>query len=276
MFPTAPSLTADMTLEELISGLSAHTAVDGILLMGSTISGLLHEASDYDIFVVLAASPVPIWVVVASVERRLAEIYFTTSKELDRLIEGLEQLAPNSLEASEVKWIQSGRICFDRSGRLARARDKFRRGEWIATHGALEKYQTWFSVNYNLTQTKRMLTSPEPIYKMKIDLRLLYTIHEVWMAYFKVRSMQSGGEKEDISYLQVHDPEYLALFQECLTASDRNRKIELYEQVAAHALAPLGGLWSEGATAVQLQPGTYWEPDIAEKTLAFWQSLVSG
>jgi len=61
------------------------------------------------------------------------------------------------------------------------------------------------------------------------------------------------GEKEAIRYLMSHDPAYLEMFQRCLVETDRERKVELYEKVAALTLAPPGTLWSYDATAIELR-----------------------
>jgi hypothetical protein len=120
-----------------------------------------------------------------------------------------------------------------------------------------------------------MLASPDPVYQTTVDLRLLYTIMEVWQAYFRLRRLPSLGEKHDIRYLAAHDPEYLDLFRCCLAEPDRAHKFELYRRLAEVALAPVGGLWQEGTTAIQLRGETQWQPDTVDNALAFWQELVT-
>jgi hypothetical protein len=53
-----------------------------------------------------------------------------------------------------------------------------------------------------------------------------------------------------------------------LAATDRARKVALYEQLAALTLAPLGGLWLDDATAVQPQGGAESGPRAIERALA--------
>lgn len=274
MPPTLGPITANMSLDKVVSRLSGQPAVDGVLVMGSGGTGKIEPWSDYDLFVVLSEQPTPLWLVLTTIDRRLAEIYFTGTETLDASLAATVPANPTSPDAVITRWLQTGRIAFDRSGRLQRAHDKFSRGQWIADANDLELYQTWFSVNYNLQQTARMLLSPDPVYLMSVDLRLLYTIHEVWSAYFKMRKLPGMGEKDQIRYLAEHDPEYLSLFGRCLLEGDRARKFEMYARLAALATSPWGGLWADGATAAQLRPDAAWRAGIVDKALAFWQSLI--
>lgn len=268
--------TANMTLDEVIAQLSSHPAVDGILVMGSGGTDKMHPASDYDLYVLLARQPAPLYLVLTTIDGRLAEIYFNSVEVFEGYLAADEDSDTHGLDMAVVRWLQTGRIVFDRSGRLQRGREKFSGGEWARPADELARYQTWFSVNYNLRQTRRMLASPDPVYQTTVDLRLLYTIMEVWAAYFKLRDIPAMGEKGEIRHLAEHDPDYLAMFRACLSECDRTRKVDLYEQLAAHALAPMGGLWAPGATAVQLRPGTDWQPGIADEALAFWLDVVGG
>jgi hypothetical protein len=272
----AGPLTANMTLDVVIARLSSHGAVDGILVMGSGGTDKMHPASDYDLYVLLARQPAPLYLVLTAIDGRLAEIYFNSVEVFDGYLAADEDSDTQGLDMTVVRWLQTGHITFDRSGRLAKGREKFSEGEWVRPADELARYQVWFSVNYNLRQTKRMLASPEPVYQTTVDLRLLYTIMEVWSAYFKLRDIPAMGEKGEIRYLAEHDPDYLAMFRACLSERDRTRKVDLYEQLAGHALAPMGGLWAPDATAVQFRPGTDWQPGIADEALVFWSDLVGG
>jgi hypothetical protein len=275
--PTLGSLTADLSLEEVIVRLSKKPAVDGILIMGSGGSADMHLASDYDLFVVLNEMPSPLYLVASEIDHRLAEIYFGSPEKVEGYLAADPPLQPVDIDAAVIRWLQTGHIAFDRFGLLSRAQDRFREREWqdwFAPQSDLQLYQTWFSVNYNLVQTQRMLTSPDPVYQTTVDLRLLYTIMEMWQAYFKLRRLPSLGEKHDIRYLAESDPEYLDLFRCCLAEPDRARKFELYRRLAEIALAPMGGRWQEGTTAMQFRGDTDWQPGTVDDALAFWHALV--
>lgn len=275
---TLGPLTIDLGLDEVIARLSRKPAVDGIMVMGSGGNGDLHPASDYDLFVVLNDMPSPLYLVATEIDHRLAEIYFASAEKLEGFLSAEPPLHPVDIDAAVIRWLQTGRIAFDRSGLLSRAQDRFRQREWqdwFEPQTGPQLHQTWFSVNYNLVQTQRMLASPDPVYATAVDLRLLYTVVEVWQAYFRLRGLPSLGEKHDIRYLARTDPEYLDLFRCCLSEPDRARKFELYRRMADIALAPMGGLWREGTTAVQFRGDTKWQPDMVENALAAWRELVT-
>jgi predicted nucleotidyltransferase len=275
---TLGPLTIDLGLDEVIARLSRKRVVDGILVMGSGGTGDMHPASDYDLFVVLNDMSAPLYLVATEIDHRLAEIYFASTEKLEGFLYAEPPLHPVDIDAAVIRWLQTGRIDFDRSDLLSRVQDKFCQREWqdwFEPQTDLQLHQTWFSVNYNLAQTQRMLASPDPVYATAVDLRLLYTVKEVWQAYFSLRGLPSLGEKHDIRYLAAHDPEYLDLFRCCLAEPDRARKFELYRRLAELALAPMGGLWQDGTTAMQFSGDTEWQPDTVGNALAAWRELVT-
>lgn len=278
MPPTLGPLTTNLSLDEVIARLAKKSEVEGVLLMGSSGTLDMHLASDYDLFVVLNEMPSPLFLVITEIDHRLTEIYFASTHKLEGYTAAEPPLQPVDIDAAVIRWLQTGRIAFDRSGLLSRAQERFRQREWkdwFEPQTGLQLHQTWFSVNYNLAQTRRMLASPDPVYQTTVDLRLLYTLMEVWQAYFRVRRLPSLGEKHDIRYLAEKDPECLDLFRCCLAEPDRARKFELYRRLAELALAPIGGLWQEGTTAIQLRSETACQPDTVDNALAFWRELVT-
>jgi hypothetical protein len=76
-----------------------------------------------------------------------------------------------------------------------------------------------------------------------------------------------------IRYLQAHDPAYLELLQRCIGATERREKVALYEQLAARALSPQGGLWPEGSAAVQLDPPSA-DREVLTTALRFCDGLL--
>jgi hypothetical protein len=278
MFPTLFSRSHRFTLDETISRLARHPVVDGVLLIGSTGQPALSPVSDYDMIVVLNEPPVPVHVALTRIEGRLTDVVFYEAAVIRRIAEG-EALADSvdSLEGKLIRWLQTGKVAFDRTGHMEAAQRKAQTGISLRPAGEGEIYAAWFSVNYNVEQTRRMLASPEPVYQWAVDHRLLYQLADLWGVYFRVRRLPWEGEKAAIRYFQTHDPEYLDLFQTCLAAPDRARKVQLYEQLAAMTLAPLGGLWPGGSTAVQLAISADGglPADAVQNALAFWEGLLA-
>jgi hypothetical protein len=279
MFPTTPTTSQTLTLDEVIGRLASHEAVDGVVVMGSASTGALNPTSDYDLFVVMSAMPEPLYMVLTTIMGRLAEVYFTTTVEIDQ-IQALDRpIYGDTDKTVAILWLQTGQIAFDRSGRLDRLRHKVQADPWPDMARANETmladiYTYWWKINYNLRQTRRMLASDDPVYLMAVDIRLLYSLPEVFVGYARAREMPWRGEKELIRYLQQHDQAFLELFRQCIAETERKRKVALYEQAAAMALAPVGGLWAPEATSVQIHTNAAFQPTQIEQALTFWRSLL--
>ena len=272
---TIVSLTNTMTLEEVIAKLAEREAVDGVIIIGSASENTLSSVSDYDLVVVLSDMPAPLHVGLTYIDQRLADIIFFTVAEVDRLLSLAEPVDAEEWVGRLLRWLRVGRIAFDRTGRLQRAQRKVLAGQWLSPASESRVYQTWFHINYNVKQNKRMLASDDPVYQQALDMRLLYGIAEVFTGYFDLRRLPWEGEKAAIRYLAANDRGYLDLFQRCLAETDRAQRVQLYEQLAALTTAPVGGLGPDGATAIQFKEGTELKPGTIEAALGFWQSLFS-
>ena len=65
--------------------------------------------------------------------------------------------------------------------------------------------------------------------------------------------MEWSGDKVAIRYLSEYDPEFLRAFHEFIqSGQNRLEKFEAYEKAAAMATAPMGGIWPEDATVMNL------------------------
>lgn len=276
-FLTIRSHSNDLTLAEVIARLGQHAAVEGVLLIGSTGQETLTPASDYDLIVILSSMPAPLHVGLTYIDGRLTDVLFMTAAAIERILssEGLQDDA-DGLDGKFIRWLQRGQIAFDRAGRVQQAQTKVRTGQWLRLAGDAELYAGWFSINYNVRQTRRMMASTDPVYQMAVDYRLLYSLAELWGYYFRARRLPWEGEKGAVRYLAAHDPAYLELFRRCLAEPDRTRKMALYEQLADLTLAPVGGLWPEGDTAFQfdLSAGGQLDASMISATLAFWEELI--
>jgi hypothetical protein len=276
MFPTTLSKSTTMTLEEVVHRLSSHPAVEGILLSGSVGQGkALTPSSDYDLLVVLSPMPLPLQLGLTYIDHRLTEWGFMSAEFLD-------QLLANTFDRTQTNWwlmgllghLQTGTIVFDRSGRLQQVQTLVQTGAWLMPIAEQEKYTTWWDVNYDLKHTKRMLLSPDPVYLLSVDFSLLRTLSDLFRAYFCVRAIPYPGEREALRYLEAHDQPYLVLFQQCLAEPERERKVQLYEQLASLTLAPVGGLWREEVTSISLDFADEFHHETIREALSFWESLL--
>ncbi len=255
-FSAMPTHTAMLTLDAFLAALRSRAAVDGILLMGSTASGKLTAASDYDLLLILADDPAAPRMVVTWVDGRFTEVYCTPVSALARIITAPTTWADASSEGAVIRWLREGRIVHDRAGRLAAAQAVAQATPPGPAAPPMGAYWAWSDISYNVAQAKRYLASDDPVYREAVDFRLLYGLNDVMQAYFTVRDLPWRGEKEAIVYWMAHDPAYLAAFRAYFAETDRGRKVARYEELARRTLAPVGILWARGTATVSA--GTGW------------------
>jgi predicted nucleotidyltransferase len=272
---TAPASTGDLPLDTVPARLARHPAVDAVAVLGSFTIGTAHAASDYDLLIVLREMPVPLGVGLTTIGGRLADLIFLRLAAVAQVATTADSIVADSPEGKLVRWMETARIALDRSGYLARIQARARTDPRLTYAGPADRYRAWFSTNFNVQHNRRMLAAPDPVYRTALDIRLLYSLHEVWLAYFQTRGLPTRGEKAGVRYLLAHDPAFLARFQACLAEPDRGRKMGIYEELAQAALAPLGGLWPPAVTAMQLDGDAAGAPGAVEQALAFWEALVA-
>ncbi len=274
MSPTIPSQGNNLSFEEATARLAANQVVDGLLTIGSASRQDITPVSDYDLIVILRDAPIPLRVALTYIDHRLTDIIFVNVAEIERLLQkGVPSAHAFWDEAQLLRWLRTGQIVFDRSGQLQSAQNKANSQPEKET-GKNEIYAAWFGVNYNLKQTRRLLTSNDPAYLMAVDVRLLFSLHDLWRYYFLVRRLPYQGEKAQARYLATSDPVYLETFRQCLAENNRNEKFQLYEKLAELTIAPIGGLWEDGVTSILPEPGIHWEMHTVQTALSFWQSLL--
>ncbi len=262
MFHAQPALPSDRSFEQILSHLETNPHVHGLLTIGSRPLGRAGPESDFDLVVVVDDALASLSVALTTIEGRPADLIFVTTAQLERWPEpvGERAWAPAQL----ARWLRGGQIAFDRHGRLADAQRRAQALVLDEVNDAHSRYATWFGVNYNLAQTRRMWVSADPTYRLAVELRLLYSLNDVWHAYFRLRDLPQRGEKDQIRYLAEADPVFLRDFQTLLGERETDQRLTLYVSVAATALAPAGGLWPEAASAVLCWPpnrGVDPEPD---------------
>ena len=269
------SITNTMTLSQVIARLSRREIVDGLIVIGSASKDELTPASDYDLVIVLSDMLLPLHVGLTAIDRRLTDLLFVATAEIEQILALDGPVDGEAWIGRIVRWLQAGTILLDRSGYLDRARQKVQVGQWVLPADEDRIRCIWSSINFNVRHNRIMLASTDPIYRQALDARMLYSVFEVFCAYFHVRGLLWEGEKAAVRYLTEHDPKYLELFNQCLAETEQAHKVESYEQLAALALAPFGGLCPQDATAIGLKPGVVWREETLEKACAFWDCLIA-
>jgi hypothetical protein len=277
-FPTAPATTATMPLSEVLAHLAVSPEVAGIVLMGTTGTGDLTPASDLDLFLILDRAAAPVMLVSTRIGGHLAEVYVTTVAALRRIATATTPWPDASAEGAIARWVRGGRIAHDRTGALTEARLALDALGPPSTPDAA-RYGAWASIGYNLAHLRRYLDADNPAAREAVDWRLLRDLGEIAAAYFTARHLPWRGEKEAILYLADKDPAFLDRYRRCLAEPDRRRRVDLCAELAALALAPVGGPPPEGAVVVAPGPG-FGAPGgdtpgtTPEDALAWWQGLV--
>jgi predicted nucleotidyltransferase len=268
-------------LDEVLSRLQQHELVVAILLMGSTGEGSLTPSSDYDLCLVLSELPAPAKLVTTWINGRLAEVYITTADAVRRASAEPEKWVAGSEEEALIRWLRSGRVIFDRAGLMEIGQAKARRAPIAVPHES-SKYWAWWGIGYNVAHMRRYAASEDATSRAAAQVRLLWSVFQVFAHYFTIREIPWRGEKEAINYLTSNDPAFLDLLNQCIDEHDIQHKAFLYEELAKMTLAPVGGLWTSGQTTVELGPGfgtgdtaKHDEPGIsAEAALDFWHQLT--
>lgn len=273
---TLPSASHALTLAQVIDRLAQHEVVEGLMTIGSTATPDLDRTSDYDLVVVLASRPVPLHVGLTTIDGRLTDLLFVDRAALDRILADEHHPAsPSSWDGRTIRWLRTGTIAFDRTGRLAATQAKARTEPLLAPISADELDAEWFAASYNLLHNQRLLSSSDPVALLALDIRLLYSLFQVFAAYFQARGLLWEGEKAAVRHLQAHDPDYLALFTRCLSETDRIRKFRHYERLVDLALVPIGDPWRSGETGLQTAATSDRQSDANEIALTFWNDLMS-
>jgi predicted nucleotidyltransferase len=249
---TVRATTATLRLDDVIARLAAQPSVAGILLLGSTATGALTPASDYDLLVVFDELPAPLRLVTTWVDGRLTEVYCTTLDAVRRVVATVTEIPASGEAGAIVTWLRSGRLVHDRRGELLTAQAAARTTVRPTPATDDEVYETWRKAGYSVAQMKRYLAAGDPTSDLAVDMRLLYGLADVMVGYFTARRLAWQGERAAIRHWAANDPDFLERFRAALAERDRRRRVELYEELARDAVAPIGELWPVGATMIGL------------------------
>ncbi len=207
---TTPSTTAGLPLAEVIARLSRQPQVESILQIGSLATGLLTEASDYDLVIVVraatGAAALPPWYVgITQIDHRLTDLVFVSASEVEHLTALAAPVAPDNSLAPIIRWVERGAIVMDCHGLAARAKHHLAARSWIEPIDDQAAHATWFAINYNLSQTKRLAQAGNLLYRMTAEIRMaVYGHTDLWHGYFTLRRLPGEGDKAAVAYLMDH------------------------------------------------------------------------
>jgi hypothetical protein len=120
-----------------------------------------------------------------------------------------------------------------------------------------------------------LLQSEDPVCRVAADLRLaLYGPADLLFNYFRIRNIAWEGEKAAVQYLMAHDPVCLERLRAFIGEGERARKFELYKELAALTVAPVGEVWPEGVTVLAVNEEGNSEEDV-EQVQFLWEELLA-
>jgi predicted nucleotidyltransferase len=271
MLPTIEATTNNLTLDDFLELLKNSNVVDGILLMGSSATGTMNKFSDIDITLIVKHVPEHTLGITTFVEHRFTEIYIYTVDEVKILI-NKNNINPDVKEGWIFNWIKDGKIVVDKSGLLEKVKEK-------SSTLDLDKVSDFLilssigKVNYNFIQNKRYFNSSSQLHLKALQVRLLYSLADVFVAYFNTRRLHWTGEKQAIKYLEQNDRVFLGLFENYQTCTKLEEKMELYENMAELALKPIGGLWKTEVVSV-IAEGDF-NKETLNTSLSYWKNLLN-
>lgn len=278
-FHAAGSKTTNMSLGEVITRLASSPKVEGVLFMGTTGTSAMTPTSDYDLLLVLSREDSRLRMVTTWIDDRLSEVYCTTLRTIERIARHPAPWPDLSEEGSVPRWLLSGRIAHDRSGRLGRLQAIAAEAPTPLLSLEQDIYEAWRKIGYNVAHLQRYLASDDPHSQLAVDLRLLYSVDEVKAHYFTVRRLPWRGEKLAIHYWTENDPVYRDRLGQFFAEIDRRKRVEIYVDLARLTLAPVGGLWESGSTIVAVgapygSDEESWLTATTNDALKFWHRLV--
>lgn len=269
MWRTELSSTANTTLEKTFSQLKLNPDVDAILLMGSAATQAMSEHSDYDLACIVHNLPQNVLGINTYVDNRFTEIFFYSPEEINELL-SKDEVHVDEKEGWLIHWSRGGRIIVDKSGLLKQVKKKSSTIKEDIADTLI--YSSWHKINYNFVQNMRYFNSRKEEYLQALDIRLLYSIVEVFVGYFNVRKIPWRGEKQAIQWLKENDADFLRLFQNHLAETDRSKKVGHYEKLVNRALKQIGGVWEDKVTSI-VPIGDFNEETI-KTGRSFWNRLL--
>ncbi len=255
--------------------LAAHPAVQGVALCGSGRDAALTPVSDIDLLIVVDEAHANLRSGVTHVDGRMGDLLFATTREIAEIADAGSPLDAGTWIGMIASHLERAEILIDHDGAVAREQSQIRRCDLASGPSPGAAYRAWNKINYDRQHNRRMLASDDPDYVAALDVRLLYGLSDVLTGYFGIRGLRWQGEKAAVRYLREHDPAFLALFQQALSEPDRHAKFALYEQLCGRATAPVGGLWTHGATSAHLRDPAAASPEAHAEATAFIASLLN-
>jgi hypothetical protein len=232
------------TLPQTIEKLKLHQDVDAVFLTGS--QGNEHKPySDIDLVIILNKHAYDLTSLYTWIDDKFADIFFFDQADLER-IDTTKELPGNAMDAVFVSWLQKATIQFDKTGKLTDLKNKADELNKKVSIPKSEKDLFWQKINYNFVANTRYFESNDTTYHEALEVRLLYSVSEVFTGYFEFRGILWRGEKSAMKYLKENDTNFYNVFIAYTKAVDLSDKFNKYSDLVKMVFTDGYKLWSKG------------------------------
>jgi predicted nucleotidyltransferase len=244
-FEAFAPISTRLSLDEVLARMAEREDVVGLVFLGTTATGQLGPASDYDLLVVTPDGP-EFDVEFTYIDHRPTDVLFVALPMIRRL--ALGEFIPPGRERDVARWLATGKVALDRTGELTPACAGLGRQHDPSSSDEPVLFSRWAQANFNLVTNRRYHAEGDRIYQRALDMRLLYGLFETVMDCLRFRGIPWQGEKAAVRWLDEHDPAFLALFEAALAAVTTADRMALYEELVRKACEPVGEVWGAEQT----------------------------
>jgi predicted nucleotidyltransferase len=208
------------SLEKIIQGLKNSDGVDAVFLTGSLGRKESKSYSDIDLVVILKENPYGVYSLYRWIDNTFADIFFFDLSDVK-----------NATDNLLMHWLKNADIRFDKSGATTKLKKKANINNQVLAVGTKEKQSFWQKINYNFVANKRYFESNDQLYHEALEFRLLYSTIEVICGYLALRDIPWRGEKNAVTALAAHHPDFYALFKKYSVAQSLKDRFLYYSQM---------------------------------------------
>jgi predicted nucleotidyltransferase len=218
------------TLEKIIARLNSNNDVDAVFVTGSLGVKTAKPYSDIDLVVILKENKFDLYSLYRWIDGIFSDIFFFDLSDIKR-ISVQENIDTNATDGTLISWLKKADIRFDKSGATTDLKRKLDAASAVNAVSIKDKESFWQKINYNFVANKRYFESSDPLYHQALELRLLYSVIEVICGYIALRDIPWRGEKNAVTYLSTHHPDFYALFQKYSSAPTLKNRFAYYSQM---------------------------------------------
>jgi predicted nucleotidyltransferase len=257
------------TLSSVLISLEKSPDVDAVFLTGSRGRGEHTQASDIDLVIILADNAPRPSATYEIIDEQFADIFFFTKSELQELSVKKEVRANALSEGILLGWIEMADIIFDRSGVVHALKE---RAPHITQVMSTDEQQAALQkLSYNYIQNSRYFDSGRSLYHEALLIRLGYSSIECITTLLTLRSIPWRGEKNAVTYLKQHAPEFYEHFRIYGSSPTLKDKMAAYTDMV-HYIANEHPLYTY-TSPVSTNPD---QTICSDRAALLWQKISSG